>query len=56
GNLSVHLRALEEAGYVEVAKSFVDRRPRTEAGITKKGRAAFKAYVEALGRIVKGNR
>jgi DNA-binding MarR family transcriptional regulator len=54
GNLSVHLRALEEAAYVEVAKSFVDRRPRTEAAITRKGRAAFKAYVEALGRIVKG--
>ena len=56
GNLSVHLRALEEAGYVEVAKSFVDRRPRTEAVVTKKGRAAFKGYVEELGKIVKGAR
>ena len=54
GNLSVHLRALEEAGYIEVAKSFVDRRPRTEAVVTKKGRVAFRAYVEELGRIVKG--
>lgn len=54
GNLSVHLKALEHAGYVAVSKSFVDRRPRTEAVVTKKGRAAFKAYVEELGKIVKG--
>lgn len=54
GNLSVHLKALEQAGYVAVSKSFVDRRPRTEAVVTKKGRAAFKAYVEELGKIVKG--
>lgn len=56
GNLSVHLRALEEAGYVEVKKSFVDRKPRTEAGITRKGRAAFLRYVGVLEGILKGGR
>ncbi|MCC6741916.1 MAG: transcriptional regulator [Planctomycetia bacterium] len=54
GNLSVHLRALEQAGYVEVSKSFLDRKPRTEAVVTRRGRAAFRAYVEELGKIVKG--
>lgn len=53
GNLSVHLKALEQAGYVQVSKSFVDRRPRTEAVVTRKGRAAFRGYVEALAAIVK---
>jgi DNA-binding MarR family transcriptional regulator len=53
GNLSVHLRILEDAGYVHVEKSFVDRKPRTAVLITKKGRAAFKAYVDVLEKIVK---
>ena len=51
GNLGVHLRKLEEAGYVEVRKEFVDRKPRTTAVITEAGRAAFLAHVEKLGRI-----
>ena len=51
GNLGVHLRKLEEAGYVEVRKAFVDRKPRTTAAITAAGRAAFLAHVEQLGRI-----
>lgn len=53
GNLSVHLRILEEAGFVEIDKSFVDRRPRTTVRITKKGRIAFEHYVEVLGEIVR---
>lgn len=53
GNLSVHLRILEEAGYVGVEKSFADRKPRTEVSITRKGRAAFKAYVDVLDSIVR---
>jgi DNA-binding MarR family transcriptional regulator len=53
GNLSVHLRILEEAGYVAVEKDFIDRKPRTSVAITKKGRAAFKAYVDVLEGIVR---
>lgn len=53
GNLSVHLRILEEAGYVDVDKSFVDRRPRTTVRMTRKGRLAFEHYVEVLEEIVK---
>jgi DNA-binding MarR family transcriptional regulator len=52
GNLSVHLRILEQAGYVAIEKSFVERKPRTEVKITKKGRLAFKAYIDALEQII----
>jgi DNA-binding MarR family transcriptional regulator len=54
GNLSVHLRKLEEAGYVEIEKSFFDRKPLTRARITAAGRKAFAAYLEAIGRLVNG--
>lgn len=44
GNLSSHVSKLEEAGLVEVEKSFVDKIPRTLYRITKEGRAALKTY------------
>jgi DNA-binding MarR family transcriptional regulator len=44
GNLSVHLTRLEEAGYVTIDKTFVERRPRTVAGLTPSGRSAFERY------------
>jgi len=52
GNLSVHLRKLEEAEYIAIEKSFLNRKPLTRARITVKGRAAFKAYLEALGKLI----
>lgn len=52
GNLSVHLRKLEEAGYITIEKSFLGRKPLTRARITAKGRAAFKTYLEALGKLI----
>jgi DNA-binding MarR family transcriptional regulator len=52
GNLSVHLRKLEEAGYVAIDKSFLDRKPLTRIRITAKGRKAFAGYLEALGKVV----
>jgi DNA-binding MarR family transcriptional regulator len=52
GNLSVHLRKLEEAEYIEIEKSFLNRKPLTRARITSKGKAAFKAYLEALGKLI----
>lgn len=48
GNLSVHIRKLEEAGYVSVEKKFAGRRPQTLCHLTKKGREAWIAYI---GRI-----
>lgn len=52
GNLSVHLRKLEEAGYVSIDKSFMDRKPLTRVRMTDAGRRAFAAYLEAIGRLV----
>lgn len=52
GNLSVHLRKLEEAGYVAIDKSFVNRKPLTRARITAAGRKAFRAYLDALSGLV----
>ena len=44
GNLSSHLSRLEDAGYVEVQKEFVDKIPRTLLRLTDTGREAFQAY------------
>lgn len=52
GNLSVHLRKLEEADYIAIEKSFLNRKPLTRARITPKGREAFKLYLEALGKLI----
>jgi DNA-binding MarR family transcriptional regulator len=52
GNLSVHLRKLEEAGYVSIDKSFVDRKPLTRVRVTPEGRKAFAAYLEAIAKLV----
>jgi DNA-binding MarR family transcriptional regulator len=53
GNLSVHLRKLEEAGYVEIDKSFQDRKPRTEVRLTAKGRKAFVKYLDSLSGLIR---
>lgn len=52
GNLSVHLRKLEEAGFVSVTKSFIGRKPLTEASLTEEGRAAFIAYLDAMAGLL----
>ena len=52
GNLSVHLRKLEDAGFVEVIKSFQGRRPLTRARLTEPGRKAFVDYLDAMARLV----
>ncbi len=54
GNLSVHLRKLEDAGFVTVNKRFQGRKPLTEASMTAAGRKAFLAYLDAMQRLVGG--
>ena len=54
GNLSVHLKKLEEAGFVSIGKSFKDNKPLTRVTITAAGRKAFAAYLEALGALIGG--
>lgn len=52
GNLSIHLRKLEEAGYVEIDKSFLGRKPLTRARISRAGRRAFAAYLEEIAKLL----
>jgi DNA-binding MarR family transcriptional regulator len=52
GNLSIHLRKLEEAGYVAIDKSFLNRKPLTRARLTDAGRKALAIYLEAMARLV----
>jgi DNA-binding MarR family transcriptional regulator len=57
GNLSVHARKLEEAGYVAADKRFEGRVPRTRYRLTERGRRAFERYLghmEALIRVARG--
>lgn len=56
GNLSVHLRTLQEAGYVAVTKTFQDQRPLTTCSLTKAGRQAFADYIDLLEQIVQQNK
>jgi DNA-binding MarR family transcriptional regulator len=51
GNLSSHLSKLEEAGYVEIVKEFIDKKPHTALRLTQKGKQAFKDYRKNLKQI-----
>ncbi|MHC5020957.1 MAG: transcriptional regulator [Planctomycetota bacterium] len=55
GNLYVHLRVLQEAEYVSEHKNTDQKRARTEYRITRKGRKAFRKYLDLLEGIVKAN-
>jgi DNA-binding HxlR family transcriptional regulator len=52
GNLSVHLRKLEDAGFVAVVKRFEGRKPLTEASMTAEGRRAFVVYLDTMQGLV----
>ncbi len=54
GNLSAHLRKLEDAGFVRAEKTFVNRKPLTTLTLTDAGRTAFAAYLDAIGKLVEG--
>jgi DNA-binding MarR family transcriptional regulator len=54
GNLSAHLRKLEDAGFVTVEKAFVNRKPLTTLTLTDSGRKAFSAYLDAISKLVEG--
>ena len=52
GNLTTHIRTLQEAGYVSVTKSFHNKRPLTTCALTPQGKKAFSSYINLLERIV----
>lgn len=56
GNLSVHARRLEEAGYVDCAKSFEGRVPKTEFRLTGTGRAALERYLAHMEGLIRSTR
>ena len=56
GNLSVHARRLEEAGYVECRKSFEGRVPRTEFRLTPAGRRALERYLDHMEALIRATR
>ena len=56
GNLTTHIRALQEEGYLAVAKSYQNRRPLTTCSLTPPGRKAFAGYINLLEQIVRQNR
>lgn len=53
GNLAGHTRALEQAGYIRVEKSFIGRKPNTRFSITPEGRLAFEQHLETLEKIIR---
>ena len=56
GNVSVHARKLEEAGYLTCRKSFEGRMPRTEYSLTAAGRRAFERYLGHMEALIKAAR
>ena len=54
GNLAQHLAILEEAGHVQIAKGFEDRRSRTWVTVTRKGRAALASEVATMKALLEG--
>ena len=56
GNLSVHARKLEDAGYVHCEKTFAGRTPRTEYRLTGAGRKALEKYLEHMDALIKATR
>jgi len=56
GNLTTHVRTLQEEGLVSVAKSFQNNRPLTTCSLTAAGRKAFAEYIALLEQIVRANK
>ncbi len=56
GNLSVHARKLEDAGYVICTKSFDGRTPRTEYAMTPEGRRALERYLDHMESLIRAAR
>jgi len=51
GTVSVHMRKLEDAGYVTIEKTFKGRRPLTRIHLTTTGRKAFRTYLDVIGKL-----
>jgi DNA-binding MarR family transcriptional regulator len=56
GNISVHARKLEDAGYITLSKSFEGRLPRTDYKLTSQGRKAFERYIDHMEALIRAAR
>ena len=56
GNLTTHIRTLQEAGYLSVTKSFQNNRPLTTCALTAAGKKAFANYIDLLEQIIRQNK
>jgi DNA-binding transcriptional ArsR family regulator len=56
GNLSSHLSRLEEAGYIDIKKEFIEKRPHTMLKLTEDGRIAFEEYRRSMEELFTGIR
>ena len=56
GNLTTHIRTLQQAGYLSVTKSFQNNRPLTTCALTAAGRKAFTNYINLLEQIIRQTR
>ncbi|TND08511.1 MAG: transcriptional regulator [Bacteroidetes bacterium] len=56
GNLASHITALEKAGYVEVTKQFIGKKPNTTYSVTRSGRKAFTEHLDALEKLLKSQK
>lgn len=52
GNLGAHLRKLEDAKYVRIAKGYVGRKPHTRIEVTPKGRRAYLRYLDSIEKLL----
>lgn len=56
GNLATHIKKLEQEGFVEVEKSFIDNKPNTSYSMTKTGKKAFEEHLAVLEQIIKSQK
>jgi DNA-binding MarR family transcriptional regulator len=56
GNLATHIKKLEQEGFVEVEKSFINNKPNTSYSMTPKGKKAFEEHLSVLEQIIKSQK
>ena len=56
GNLATHIKKLEQEGFVEVQKTFIDNKPNTSYSMTQEGKKAFGNYLNLMEEIIKAQK
>ena len=53
GNLASHIKALEKEKYINVSKTFIDKKPNTKYRITERGKNSFRKHLDALEQVIR---